>query len=195
LTATYLGSDRPEDWDWEGLLKTVGTIFPLPTEFSVAGENGRASHQAVVERLLELAEAAYNQREAQFGAETMRFIERAWLLRVIDQLWIQHLTAIDDLREGIGLRAYGQRDPLVEYKREAHEMWESLLDSIHHDVLYTIFHVAPRTEPVRRPQATFTNRDGDNGSGRRVKTPTAKVGRNEQCPCGSGRKYKRCHGR
>jgi preprotein translocase subunit SecA len=73
-------------------------------------------------------------------------------------------------------------------------MWESLLDGIHHDVIYTIFHVVPRTEPVQRPQQTFTNHEDDNGTARRTRT-AAKVGRNEPCPCGSGRKYKKCHGR
>ena len=74
----------------------------------------------------------------------MRLLERQWMLHVIDQLWIQHLTAIDDLREGIGLRAYGQRDPLVEYKVEAASMFDELLDTIRHDVVYAIYHVVPR---------------------------------------------------
>ena len=145
-------------------------------------------------RAVELAEAAYERREERYGAETIRMIERIWLLRVIDQLWIQHLTAIDDLREGIGLRAYGQRDPLVEYKREAHEMWEALLGAIHHDVVHTIFFVEPRVEPVRRPQHFVTNRNGEDGGRPKVRAG-ARIGRNEPCPCGSGRKYKRCHGR
>jgi preprotein translocase subunit SecA len=194
LVADHLGAERPEDWDWEGLLKTASTIFPLPPQFSIGDDGAPPTHEAVVERLMELAEAAYDEREHQFGAEAMRMIERAWTLRIIDRLWIEHLTAIDDLREGIGLRAYGQRDPLVEYKREAHEMWEALLGLIHHDVVYTIFHVVPRAEPVRRPQQAFTNRDNENGSARKQRA-SAKVGRNEPCPCGSGRKYKKCHGR
>jgi preprotein translocase subunit SecA len=198
LVEAHLGGDRPEEWDWEALLKSVTTIFPLPEEFEIsAGEGGRPNRELIVSRLLELAESVYDAREAQFGADTMRAIERAWALRVIDQLWIQHLTAIDDLREGIGLRAYGQRDPLVEYKREAHEMWESLLDSIHHDIVYTIFHVVPRTEPIERPRALVaatTNRESENGATRRPRA-AVKVGRNDQCPCGSGRKFKRCHGR
>ena len=196
LVGSYLGAEQLEEWDWEGLLKSVSTIYPLPTEFAVGGENGRPTREGVVDRLMELAEAAYDAREQQFGAETMRMIERAWLLLKIDRLWIEHLTAIDDLREGIGLRAYGQRDPLVEYKREAHEMWESLLEAIHHEVVSTIFHVVPRAEPIRAPQQrTFTNRDGENGSTQRARATAVKVGRNEPCPCGSGRKYKRCHGR
>jgi preprotein translocase subunit SecA len=194
LVADHLGAERPEDWDWEGLLKTASTVFPLPAQFSVGEDGAPPTHGAVVERLMELAEAAYDERERQFGADTMRMIERAWLLRIIDRLWIEHLTAIDDLREGIGLRAYGQRDPLVEYKREAHEMWEALLGLIHHDVVYTIFHVVPRAEPVHRPQPAFTNRDNGNGSASKQRV-SAKVGRNEPCPCGSGRKYKKCHGR
>jgi preprotein translocase subunit SecA len=194
LVSEYLGAERVDEWDWEGLLKAVSSIFPHSDQISFPDEGGGPAHERIVSQLLQSAEAAYDERERQFGPETMRAIERAWLLRVIDQLWIQHLTAIDDLREGIGLRAYGQRDPLVEYKREAHEMWESLLGSIHHDVVYTIFHVVPRTEPIRRPQQVFTNRDGQNGAGQRPRAST-KIGRNEPCPCGSGRKYKKCHGR
>ena len=194
LVADHLGAERVDEWDWEGLLKTVSTIFPLPSELDFENDGAQPSHESVVARLVEMAEAAYDERESQIGAEAMRSMEREWLLRVIDGLWIQHLTAIDDLREGIGLRAYGQRDPLVEYKREAHEMWEALLGSIHHDVVYTIFHVQRVAVPVRRPQQVVTNRDGANGAGQRPRTST-KVGRNEPCPCGSGRKYKKCHGR
>ena len=137
-------------------------------------------------------------REQQFGPDMMRAIERAWRCGSSTSLWIQHLTAIDDLREGIGLRAYGQRDPLVEYKREAHEMWESLLDidpprDRPHDLP-----VVPRTEPVRTPapagQPPGRIESSENGAATAARAPQ-KVGRNDQCPCGSGRKYKKCHGR
>ena len=142
---------------------------------------------------MELAVAAYDERDRRFGAEAMRHIERIWMLSVIDRLWIQHLTAIDDVREGIGLRAYGQRDPLIEYKVEAADMFDNLLAAIHHDVVYAIYHVELRQEPARRPQQMMTNRDEEGG-----KQPVRagkKVGRNDPCPCGSGRKYKKCHGR
>ena len=97
------------------------------------------------------------------------------------------------MREGIGLRAYGQRDPLVEYKVEAAAMFDDLLDTIRHDVVYAIYHVVPRLEPIRRQQATITNREEEDGK-QPVKAGK-KLGRNEPCHCGSGRKFKKCHGR
>jgi preprotein translocase subunit SecA len=195
LAAEHLSGESGEERDWEGFRKAVSTIFPLPDDFDF-GRSG-LTHEAIVSSLIELADGIYDERErefeAQFGPGAMRQIERSYILQVIDRHWTQHLTAIDDLREGIGLRAYGQRDPLVEYKREAHEMWESLLDLIHQQVVHNIFHVQVAV-PVRRPQQTFTNRDGADGAQRKPRTST-KIGRNEPCPCGSGRKYKKCHGR
>jgi preprotein translocase subunit SecA len=125
----------------------------------------------------------------------MRFAERFVMLNVIDRLWIQHLTALDELREGIGLRAYGQRDPLVEYKSEAFKMFQSLEASIQSEVAATIFRLTlrrPEAEPAR-PRAVRTNRDGEAPSKAPVRA-ARKVGRNDPCPCGSGKKYKKCHG-
>ncbi len=116
------------------------------------------------------------------------------LLRVIDSLWIRHLTAIDDLREGIGLRAYGQRDPLVEYKVEAAAMFDQLLATIQHDVSHLIYHVTVVREEQPRPQKQMTTNREDTESRRPVRAGS-KVGRNDPCPCGSGRKYKKCCGR
>ncbi|MCC7107380.1 MAG: SEC-C domain-containing protein, partial [Chloroflexi bacterium] len=197
LVGTNLAGEHSAEWDWENLFKEISAIYPLPQEINIAAAGPEPTHEEVVTRLLELAGDARRAREEKFGADLMRSIERFWLLRMIDQHWIQHLTAIDDLREGIGLRAYGQRDPLVEYKREAHEMWEELLSNIHEDVVRTIFHIVPRTEPVReQPRQIMTNRDGEeDGTGRKPVKAGAKVGRNDTCPCGSGKKYKRCHGR
>jgi preprotein translocase subunit SecA len=140
------------------------------------------------------AEEAYDAKEEQLGAEDMRRIERFVLLRIIDSLWIQHLTGIDDLREGIGLRAYGQRDPLVEYKVEAANMFEGLLGTIQHDVTHTIYHVTIVREQQPRPvQQMTTNREDEDA--RQPVRAGRKVGRNDPCPCGSGKKYKKCCGR
>jgi preprotein translocase subunit SecA len=170
---------------------------------------------------MELAEAAYGHKEQELGHEQMRLLERIWMLNVMDRLWIQHLTAIDDLREGIGLRAYGQRDPLIEYKVEAARMFDELQASIRSDVVSAIYHLQmrqqqppppPPTEAAFAPGATGGGEaneatgNGRNGSAARrpqraggtavaarVAAP-AKVGRNDPCPCGSGKKFKRCHG-
>src|SRR5262249_27250961 len=145
------------------------------------------------ETLKEMAEESYDAKEQELGPEVMRQAERAVVLRIIDSLWVRHLTALDDLRNGIGLRAYGQRDPLVEYKVEGARMFDELLRAIQHDVAHTIFHVQlAREQPRPRMQVAAMNRGGS--SGQPVKAGR-KLGRNDPCPCGSGKKYKFCHGR
>ena len=136
----------------------------------------------------------------------MRGFERELMLRVIDSHWVQHLTAMENLRQGIGLYAYGQRDPLVMYKKEGHDQFTNLLDRIQYDIVHTVYHVIPAGGQNGRGS---TGR-GQNGRGRRpsggksvmtkivgrnteaVSTGSRKVGRNDPCPCGSGKKYKRC---
>ncbi|HYU20266.1 MAG TPA: preprotein translocase subunit SecA [Chloroflexota bacterium] len=192
LVAAHLGGDQPESWDYDGLHTALRQMLPLPSSLSV-DELAEHPREELVEHLAKLAHELYDERERHFGAETMRFLERAWMLNVIDRLWIQHLTGIDDLREGISLRAYGQRDPLIEYKVEAADMFDALLAAIHHDVVYHIHNVTLRQEPVRRPQQMFTNREQEGA--RQPVRAGKKIGRNDPCPCGSGRKYKKCHGR
>jgi preprotein translocase subunit SecA len=121
--------------------------------------------------------------------------DRQVTLRVIDNLWVRHLTDLANLREGIGLRAYGQQDPLVAYKKEAHEMYQDLLATIQHDIVNRIFRPVEiriqRPRPVREMRTNL----GGGETRRPVKAVDKKVGRNDPCPCGSGKKYKRCHGR
>jgi preprotein translocase subunit SecA len=137
----------------------------------------------------------------------MRTIEREVMLRTIDINWVPHLTAMENLRQGIGLYAYGQRDPLVMYKKEGMEMFETLKDRIQHDIVHTIYNVNVRTDQ-RDGSPKGQVRGRRNGpadsemlrvSGRQSQeaatSAATKVGRNETCPCGSGKKYKRCHGR
>ncbi|MFN0071687.1 MAG: preprotein translocase subunit SecA [Chloroflexota bacterium] len=194
LIASHTAAERVEDWDLEGLIREVATIFPLPSEITL-GSEGRLTTDDLLNAFLELANGAYDRREEEFTPEVVRMLERAWMLNVIDRHWIQHLTAIDDLREGIGFRAYGQRDPLVEYKVESASMFDELLGTIRHDVLYALFHVVPRAqqeEPPRRPPPMTTNREEES---RLPVRAGRRVGRNDPCPCGSGQKYKRCHGK
>jgi preprotein translocase subunit SecA len=193
LIASHVAGENIDEWDFDGLETALRQMIPLPDSLTAEALKEHPVDE-LVEMLAELASEAYDERERRFGPEAMRLLERTWLLRVIDELWIQHLTAIDDVREGIGLRAYGQRDPLIEYKVEAADMFDNLLAAIHHDVVYPILRVEIRQEPTRRPpQQMMTNRE--DGAARQPVRAGRKVGRNEPCPCGSGQKYKKCHGR
>src|SRR5947209_6200066 len=140
LTSEALGGDR-RDWDLDTLRQQVERIFPMPANFSWDEVERVTDREEVVDHLMELAEAAYDHKEEELGHDQMRLLERIWMLNVMDRLWIQHLTAIDDLREGIGLRAYGQRDPLIEYKVEAARMFDDLQAQIRTDVVNAIYHL------------------------------------------------------
>ncbi|MFN8634625.1 MAG: preprotein translocase subunit SecA [Chloroflexota bacterium] len=199
LLAIHLPGEDTSAWDYETLLEELRKLLPLPETVTVEALESQRRDD-LVEYLSDAASEIYDHREKQFGPDLMRILEQQWMIHVIDRLWIQHLTGIDDVREGIGLRAYGQRDPLVEYKVEAASMFDDLLDTIRHDVVYAIYHVVPRLEPVRRPVPQTTNREEEGGK-QPVKAGK-KVGRNDPCPCGKltpdGRrvlKFKQCHGR
>ncbi len=217
LTGDALAGDR-RDWDLETLRQQVERIFPMPENFSWDEVAHLMDREEVVDHLMELAEAAYDHKEQELGHDQMRLMERIWMLNVIDRLWIAHLTAIDDLREGIGLRAYGQRDPLIEYKVEAATMFDELQASVRADVVNAIYHLQMRQQAPPPPTAAAfqpgagsgeeSAANGANGAARRPRRPSgaavgavagrvatpAKVGRNDPCPCGSGKKFKRCHG-
>jgi len=185
LVASHFGDDLVET-DLPGLLEDVSHIFPLPPQF---GKNGfsELSSKQITEKLSDYAIDVYDQREQEVGSDNMRLIERLVMLRVIDRLWMEHLTAMEHMRQGIGLRAAGQQDPLGVYKREGHALFDALLASIQHDVAHSIHHVGI-TKNVAASEAKQP----------RKKTPVMagkKVGRNDPCPCGSGKKYKYCCGK
>jgi len=132
------------------------------------------------------------------GRAMSLYRDRHVMLKAVDTLWVRHLTELDGLREGIGLRAYGQQDPLISYKKEAYEMYEGLLAGIEHDIVYQLLHVGLKVQQPRRVQEVRTNRT-DGGKPQRAAPashgrPVGKVGRNDLCPCGSGKKFKHCHG-
>lgn len=220
LIGEFLPSNRHE-WDIDSLRQQVERIFPMPENFDWGEIEQLHDPEEVVEHLRQLAEEAYDFKEEELGADLMRRLERVWMLNVMDRLWIQHLTSIDDLREGIGLRAYGQRDPLIEYKVEAARMFDELQATVRSEVVFTIYHLqvqqqAPPPPPTRhaveigpdKGDDIATGADGaaarravpararaSNGAAARAPVHVgAKVGRNDPCPCGSGKKYKRCHG-
>ncbi|MHB2020488.1 MAG: SEC-C metal-binding domain-containing protein, partial [Candidatus Xenobia bacterium] len=191
-----------EDWDMEGLIKRFQEMGMAASDLAINEELFPSLKVAdVEERLLELAKEKYEAREEAFGAEVMRYLERIILLRMIDEKWIDHLHSMDRLREGIGLRAYGQKDPKIEYINEGYQMFQNLIQSIEEEtvrLLYLVQVARDGQEPVgpkrRSPQVTKTNRDEDGGSGQTVRRAQDKVGRNDSCPCGSGKKYKKCCG-
>ena len=161
-----------------------------------------ADQTKITDFLTDVMSQAYEQIEKQLTPPQMREVERMVYLRTIDHLWIDHLDAMDDLREGVGLRGYGQQDPLVEYKKEAFSSFERLMQTIDHEVARRIFRVqlAPQ-QPIVRPQQIRTNIDQKDGMGLTSETQVAKpissnknkLGRNDPCWCGSGKKFKRCH--
>ena len=184
-----------EEWDLEGMLGALSNVFPI--KLRVGDLEGIDDPEEVMEKVLGEAMAAYEEKEELLGADTMRQLERMVLLSIIDTKWREHLYEMDYLEEGIHLRAYGQRDPLVEYQREAYSMFQEMMGGIRDDFVRYIYHVelVRQDEPARpRPQRVVMSRGDDADEGTVQQARTDKVGRNAPCPCGSGRKYKKCHG-
>lgn len=183
--------------DYEAILQDFNNLIPHRGESDplALSELEGLSRDDLIEVLEEDADESYAAVEERFGEETMRQVERHVLLSVIDRLWVEHLTGMDELREGVGLQAYGQRDPLVVYKTEGYRLFGKLLENIRHDVVHTIYRVQPAIaeQPVRTRVSEETQTNLGEGASETKKV--RKVGVNDPCPCGSGRKYKHCHGR
>jgi preprotein translocase subunit SecA len=195
LVQTFTESKYEEDWDLDALHNAISRMMPLPVAETSKAWRG-LSREQLTARLQTLAQEAYDRKEKRLGSETMRQIERLLMLQSIDHRWVRHLTDLDILREGIGLQAVAQQDPLVAYKREAFAMFAELLDAIEEDVVSRIYLVELAPQPVRRPmRAVHAPTDG----GRQAAAPasprgtTPALGRNDPCWCGSGKKYKDCH--
>ncbi|MGE5391348.1 MAG: preprotein translocase subunit SecA [Deltaproteobacteria bacterium] len=179
-----------DDWDLTGLMAYVEqNILPHPS-FDLEGLKGMTRRQ-VKDLFMEETHALYETREQELGEETMRELEKALMLRIIDEKWMDHIDAMDQLRNGISLRAYGQKDPLIEYKFEAYEAFQAMIHSIKEDVLRFIMRI--RVVEQQEERVTFVNQ-GEEAERKPVKVGK-KVGRNEACPCGSGKKYKNCCGK
>ncbi len=203
---SYMADVRPGDWDTESMLSEISGIMPLPPDLSDPDELLDMAHEEIVDSFRETARELYDEMEAELAAETMRKLERQVMLRVIDSLWVQHLTSMENLRQGIGLEAFGQRDPLVMYKKQGHEKFQELQAGIQFEIVHTIYNLGGMVQSniaagksKRAPQkATAKNTSvmaNVVGTKREaVPAGSQKVGRNAACPCGSGKKYKRCHG-
>lgn len=190
----------PEDWNLD-ILVSYAEDFYAPVDKIDRSLIVNMSRDEVHEYLENMAIENYENREQEIGSETLRTLEKLVMLRVVDDKWMEHLDAMDMLREGIGLRAYGQRDPLVEYKVEAYDMFQAMIESIQDDVVRYMYRVNVVSKPtvsdhLQNAQAVKAD-DSDEETSVKRKPIVKKdeIGRNEPCPCGSGKKYKQCCGR
>jgi preprotein translocase subunit SecA len=181
-----------EEWDMKGICDAIYGMFSFASNIILMDLN------SMRERLISQIKDAYEKKESEISSEMMRYIEKILLLQVVDTQWKDHLLAMDHLKEGIGLRGYGQRDPLVEYKKEAFEMFADMTGRISTEVLRRLFKIQVqkqetlKREPVKQKQVSYNR--GEGSSSVQTVRRGKKVGRNEPCPCGSGKKYKKCCG-
>jgi len=207
-----------DEWDLKAVVDELSFLLRTPI---TQAEVEAPSFPALEDRVVERAVQAYRGREAEFTAPVLRDLERHLFLRVLDDHWRDHLYELDHLKGGIGLRAYGQRDPLVEYKREAYTLFETLLDEVNEDFVNHLFRVQLAPEAMQaieqrpRPRKMVERHEAVEAFGGGVEAAEApaaprpapaqgaaqpapvqtapRVGRNDPCPCGSGKKYKKCH--
>ena len=200
----------PEEWDMKGLIEMMQGQFGLDITQGKhdGGESLRdMGRDALLEDLRTHVRDAYERKTQELGSDLMRFLEKTFMLQVIDHHWKDHLLGMDHLRDGIGLRGYGQKDPLIEYKREGFDLFAGMMERIKSDTLERLFHVQavrheqeqsalPPQPVLSRPQLKLTLNRGEEPVAAQTPVHRAdnKVGRNDPCPCGSGKKYKKCHG-
>jgi len=237
----FLPGDDPEEWQIDSLVAEMKNVMPTPTSWTPKFFAEMTGDEAL-QTVLDYAHAQYEKKEEELGAERMRTLEQLVLLRVIDRLWVYHLTALEELRQGIGLVGYAQLDPLVEFKREAFDMFAQLNEHIRQNTVRQIYHTTFTAPPPPRPAVpanaresgpseaqtaggagAATNGQAANANSKKARAkarakveaagsaeaatpqpaatmpnggriPAGRVGRNEPCPCGSGKKYKKCHG-
>ena len=198
LISTFLQGKYSENWNMSGFLEELGGIFLPPAELDTEEKLSLLSHDKIEQVLARHAEETYDSREALMGSDSMRTLERLVMLRAVDVHWVHHLTAMDNLRQGIVLHAFGQRDPLVMYKTEGSRTFQALLDRVQQDIVHSVYRVS--LAPAQGPRGSNSSAKDSpmvvaSGRGREtVAAGAQKVGRNEPCPCDSGKKYKRCHG-
>ena len=205
----YLSDRNSDNWDVDAFVTEIGTVVPLPEDLTDWDQLEALGIDGVQDRLAAHSRQVYDQVEQELTPEAMREAERWLMLRSVDANWVQHLTSMENLRQGIGLHAFGQRDPLVMYKKEGHEQFQGLQAKIEHDIVHTLFNARISVAPKGGQRANGRNGQAGRPGAPKKETVMAKVmdprrreavpagqkiGRNQQCPCGSGKKYKRCHG-
>ena len=194
------GDAYPETWDLTGLRDVLAAKFSYRMKDI---EPEKLSRDELRDRLWEALSRSYEEKEQELGSELMRHLEKVFMLQAVDQQWKDHLLAMDHLKEGVGLRGYAQRDPLVEYKKEGFDMFEAMKQRIVDTTVESIFrvraakgqeHEIERRQKRQMAQLNFVGA-GDAAAAHQPVHAEKKVGRNDPCPCGSGKKYKKCHGK
>jgi len=190
-----------EEWDWKGIKEAVFKQFNYRLDTIDADTLNGLTREGLAELFADFSIRKYNQKEAAVGSEDFRNLERVIMLQTVDNLWKDHLLSMDHLKEGIGLRGYGQQNPLIVYKKEGFELFQEMISRIKEETVGILFRIQisepERIADLRQPKEQKLIFSG--GDGPEKKTPIRrnekKVGRNEPCPCGSGKKYKKCCGR
>jgi len=187
--------NNPENWNMAGLYEFLESVYLVPGQVNFSQEElFDMSREALISEFEKVAKENYEAKEAEIGSEIMREIERVALLRSVDSKWIDHIDAMEQLKHGIGLRAYGQHDPVMMYKFEGFDMFEEMIASIRESTLKLIYH-AKVSAPVERVQVANPIKPAADGTvAPKQAKASDKVGRNDPCPCGSGKKYKKCCG-
>jgi preprotein translocase subunit SecA len=180
IVHSHLGGERSDEWDLDGFIAGANAVLPLPPQLSKDAIS-KMSRKEVEQKLEEYAESLYEEREKELEPQNMRVVERLVMLRAIDTRWKDNLTDMENMRQSIGLESLAQRDPLVAYKTKGHETFQNMMAGVQHDIVHTIYHVGivKQEKPREREKVPVGN----------------KIGRNDPCPCGSGKKYKKCCGR
>jgi preprotein translocase subunit SecA len=192
----------PEDWDYRRLNESVMRLFSFVLDIRPE-ESSDMTREKLMDKVLTRAKEVYSRKEVEFGSEALRYLEQVIYLQTIDSLWKEHLLAMDHLKEGIGLRGYGQRNPLQEYQKEGYEMFMELVSNIKEETIQKVFRVqmarpqeVTRFEAARKhPLVLSHGEETVDEKPKPVRRESKKIGRNDPCPCGSGKKYKKCHGR
>ena len=194
----YLNGETTDDWDFAGLRRHFMNWLCLPTDFNYTTEQlGDLTKEGIADELYKRGMDILTAKEKRYGAKTMRELERICLLRNVDSKWMEHIDNMDQLKQGMGLRGYGQHDPVVEYRIEGFAMFDEMIASIREDAVHMLLTIEIRqqnAEPKREQIAKPTGEGAPNQAGAKGAAPVrvTKIGRNDPCPCGSGLKWKKC---
>jgi preprotein translocase subunit SecA len=199
IVATHTAGGYGDGWDINGLIGEMATIMPLPSSLN-ASALSQMKAEEIEDKLIKWAETLYQEKEKETGSESMRVLERLVMLRIMDGLWVDHLTEMEHERLQAGWAGLRQERSVDAYKKAGHNLFQNLLASIQHDVAHTIYRVgfAKKESPQEAPSAMAQASGRGDGSGPKkpkLKVAGKKIGRNDPCPCGSGKKYKHCCGR
>ena len=194
----YLNGETADDWDFAGLRRHFMNWLCLPSDFNYTKDRLEdLTKEGIADELYKRGMDILTAKEKKYGSKTMRELERICLLRNVDSKWMDHIDNMDQLKQGMGLRGYGQHDPVVEYRIEGFAMFDEMIASIREDAVHMLLTIEirqqnaePKREQIAKP--TGDNAPGDTGAKAPAPVRVTKIGRNDPCPCGSGLKWKKC---